>query len=50
MTQNSSGMSSIETGAGMSYVDVSSGNKLRQVRLVTDRHMPTCAVTLQVSG
>jgi hypothetical protein len=46
-------MSTIGTsvrGAGMPYVDVSSGHVLRQVRLITDRHVPTCAVTLQVSS
>ena len=37
-------------GAGMSYVDVSSGNVLRQVRLITERHVSTRAVTLQVSS
>jgi hypothetical protein len=37
-------------GAGMSYVDVSSGNVLRQVRLITDRHVPTRIVTLQMSS
>jgi hypothetical protein len=46
-------MSTIETsvrGAGMSHVDVGSGNMLRHVRLVADRHVPILTVTLQMSS
>jgi hypothetical protein len=37
-------------GAGISYVDDGSGNMLRHVRLVADRHVPILAVTLQMSS